>query len=84
MRTFTVLITPTNELVARIHDRMPAILRPADYERWLSADPDPPRDLLASFPAELMVMWPISKRVNSPINDDERLLDQITDPEAAA
>jgi putative SOS response-associated peptidase YedK len=84
LRTFTVLTTPANELVARIHDRMPAILRPADYERWLSADPDPPRDLLAPFPADLMVMWPISKRVNSSLNDDERLMDQITDAEAAA
>ena len=84
VRTFTALTTPANELVARIHDRMPAILRAADYEPWLSADPDPPPDLLAPFPAEQMVMWPISKRVNSPINDDEQLLDQITDAEAAA
>src|SRR5262249_26688686 len=33
--TFAVLTTPANELVARIHDRMPAILKPADYDRWL-------------------------------------------------
>jgi putative SOS response-associated peptidase YedK len=29
VRTFAVLTTPANELVARIHDRMPAILRPS-------------------------------------------------------
>ena len=37
VRTFVVLTTPSNDLVGRIHDRMPAILKPADYERWLGA-----------------------------------------------
>jgi len=36
--------------------------------------PDP-SDLLTPFPAELMVMWPVSTRVNSPDNDDASLLD---------
>jgi putative SOS response-associated peptidase YedK len=77
VRTFAVLTTPANELVGRIHNRMPAILKPADYGRWLSAEPDP-RDLLAPFPAEPMAMWPISKRVNSPQNDDEELLKEVS------
>jgi hypothetical protein len=46
--TFAGLTTPANELVARIHDRMPAILGPSDYERWLSADSDP-HDSLPPF-----------------------------------
>ena len=33
VRTFTIITVPSNELIARIHDRMPAILRPADHER---------------------------------------------------
>jgi hypothetical protein len=41
VRTFTIITVPSNELIARIHDRMPAILRPADYERWLGREPDP-------------------------------------------
>ena len=32
-----------------------------------------PHDLLARFPDDLMIMWPISTRVNSPRNDDENL-----------
>ena len=59
VRTFA-LTTPSNDLVARIHDRMPAILKPEDYERWLGPDPNP-RDLLSPFPSEPMVIWPISK-----------------------
>ena len=37
-----------------------------------------PQDLLAPFPNDLLAMWPISKRVNSPDNDDERPLDEIS------
>jgi putative SOS response-associated peptidase YedK len=36
--------------VADIHDRMPAILAPGDYARWLGEEGDP-RDLLRPFPA---------------------------------
>jgi putative SOS response-associated peptidase YedK len=75
-RTFAVITVPSNELVAQIHDRMPAILRPQRYDRWLGDDPDP-RDLLQSYPAELMCMWPISTRVNKPENDDPSILDPI-------
>ena len=77
VRTFAIITTPANELVARIHDRMPAILKPIDYERWLGVDPDP-HDLLVPFPSEPLAIWPISKRVNSPDNDDEQLLDEVS------
>ena len=83
VRTFVILTTPSNDLIARIHDRMPAILRPTDYERWLGLEPDP-HDLLAPLPSKSMTMWPISKRVNSPDNDDERLLEEISLPANAA
>jgi len=36
-----------------IHDRMPVILAPRDYPRWLSEEPDP-RDLMRPFKADLM------------------------------
>ena len=76
IRTFAIITVPSNELVDMIHDRMPAILRPEDFDRWLGMEPDP-RDLLRTFPSEPMRMWPISTRVNSPMNDDEALLDEI-------
>jgi putative SOS response-associated peptidase YedK len=74
IRTFAVITVPANDLVGQIHDRMPLILPKSAYERWLGAAPDP-SDLLTPFPAELMVMWPVSTRVNSPDNDDASLLD---------
>jgi putative SOS response-associated peptidase YedK len=78
-RTFAIITVPSNELVGRIHDRMPAILEPAGYDRWLDLEPDP-RDLLITYPSEPMIMWPISRRVNKPENDDPLLLDRIADP----
>ena len=58
MRTFAILTTPANDIVARIHDRMPAILNSGDYERWLGLEPDP-HDLLVPFPSESLAIWPI-------------------------
>jgi putative SOS response-associated peptidase YedK len=69
LRTFAIVTTDANELVADIHDRMPLILAPGDYARWLGEEPDP-RDLMRPFPADLMRMWAISTRVNKPENDD--------------
>jgi putative SOS response-associated peptidase YedK len=62
--------------VAEIHDRMPLILGPADYGRWLSDEPAP-QDLLRPYPAAPMRMWPISTRVNKPENDDPSILQPI-------
>ena len=54
-----------NELVGQIRDRMPLILAREDYGRWLSDEPDA-HELMKSFPAEAMRMWPVSTRVNKP------------------
>jgi hypothetical protein len=49
-RLHSVITMDANELVAKIHDRMPLIIAPGDYERWLSDEPDP-HDLMRPFPA---------------------------------
>jgi putative SOS response-associated peptidase YedK len=78
-RTFAIITVPSNELVAQIHDRMPAILEPGSYSRWLGPETDP-RDLLITYPPDSMTMWPISARINKPENDDPSLLDRTSDP----
>jgi putative SOS response-associated peptidase YedK len=83
VRSFCVLTTNANELVAKIHDRMPVILDPADYERWLGEEPDP-RELIRTFPAEPMTIWPVSTRVNSFKNDDEDLLRPVQETDGTA
>jgi putative SOS response-associated peptidase YedK len=82
VRTFCVLTTRANSLVRPIHNRMPLILKPADYARWLS-DEDDPRDLLKPFPSEPMTLWPVSTRVNSPKNDDASLLEPLAEADAS-
>ncbi len=60
---------------------MPAILRPEDYDRWLTLDLEASK-LLTPFPSEPMAIWPISTRVNSPKNDDPDLLERLADADA--
>jgi putative SOS response-associated peptidase YedK len=79
LETFTILTTDPNELMEPIHNRMPVIIEPHDYPRWLEAgDPArPPVDLLRPFPAEKMVAWPVTDRVGNVRNDDPQLLEQV-------
>ena len=62
-----------------IHNRMPVILEPRDYNRWLdSANPQtPPVDLLRPFPAEKMLAWPVTDRVGNVRNNDPELLESL-------
>jgi putative SOS response-associated peptidase YedK len=77
LRTFSVITCPANELMAHIHDRMPVIIPPRAYDRWLANIEPDPRDLLVPSPSDAMRMWPISARVNKPENDDPAVLDQV-------
>ncbi len=83
IHTFAVITTAANELIAQIHDRMPLILAPGDYTRWLGDEPDP-RDLLRPFAAAPMRVWPISTRVNKPENDDQSIVEPIALANSAA
>lgn len=78
VRTFCVITCPANELVAAVHDRMPAIIRPESYERWLSPEERDPRDLLVPYDPADMALWPVSRRVNRPENDDAAILEQVS------
>jgi putative SOS response-associated peptidase YedK len=78
VRTFCIVTTRANALVRPIHHRMPAILAPAAYARWLSDEPDPD-DLLAPYPPEPMTLWPVSTRVNSPRNDDPSIIEPLAE-----
>jgi len=66
-----------NELVGQIRDRMPLILAREGYGRWRSDEPDA-HELMKSFPAEAMRMWPVSTRVNKPENDDPEVMKELS------
>jgi len=72
----TVLTTEPNNLLEPIHDRMPVIVQPERYRRWL--DPMTPlpavQDMTRSYPSELLRAWRITTLVNDPEVDDESVL----------
>jgi putative SOS response-associated peptidase YedK len=76
IRTFAVITTNANALVAEIHDRMLLIIATKDYVRWLDVEPNP-HDLMRPFPANMMRMWPITTRVNKPENDDPSIIEPL-------
>jgi len=68
-----ILTTEPNELLAQVHNRMPVILDPTDYEQWLEpAVQDVLRltPLLRPYPSEEMTFYPVNLRVNNPKHDD--------------
>jgi putative SOS response-associated peptidase YedK len=69
IKTFTIITTEANALVAPIHDRMPVILPAEAYHRWLDPDAREAKsfaDLLTPYPAHELVAFPASKMLNSP------------------
>lgn len=66
--TATILTTSPNKLMSGIHDRMPVILDPTDYARWLDRETpaDAVAELLRPCVDDEMQAHPVSKSVNSP------------------
>jgi putative SOS response-associated peptidase YedK len=68
----TIITTEPNELMEKIHNRMPVILHSDDYDEWLSAGERPPESLqhlLMPYEADEMTAYPVSTLVNSPVNE---------------
>jgi putative SOS response-associated peptidase YedK len=69
----TIITTTPNELLSSYHDRMPVILKEADYDLWLDADVSKPAlltPLLRPVPADLMSSHPVSLLVNGVRTDE--------------
>ncbi len=76
----TLLTTTPNDLIRPLHNRMPVILHPRDYELWL--DPgfqqvEELQPLLGPYPAGEMDAYPVSRLVNSPKNDDPKCIEPM-------
>jgi putative SOS response-associated peptidase YedK len=82
LESFTILTRDADELLRPIHDRMPVIVPPAERDRWLdpSADPEELRALMDRFTGEGLAVRQVSRRVNSPANDDPACLDPPPGP----
>lgn len=74
-----IITTAANELVAELHDRMPAILPHEFHDAWLDARTDRTvlAEMLKPFPSLMMKTYPVSRGVNSPDNDTADLLVRV-------
>jgi putative SOS response-associated peptidase YedK len=77
LKTCTIITTEPNELMSLLHNRMPVILHPRDYAKWLDPSPQTPDQLtplLKPFPANKMDAYPVTPLVNKPANDIPELV----------
>jgi putative SOS response-associated peptidase YedK len=85
LESFTLITTEPNELMEPFHNRMPVILRPDHYERWLA--PDDPScltvDLLRPFPEDDMAAWKVGDAVGNVRNDSPELIEPVSPPSQA-
>jgi len=78
IESVTHITVPANSLMGEIHNtqhRMPAILSKDDREAWLTGSPDEAWATLKPYPEDHMVAWPVSTRVNTPKNNDAKLIE---------
>lgn len=69
LETGTIITTEANSLMASVHDRMPVILPPETYDRWLDPGATDLQPLLRPYASDAMTLYPVSLTVNSPSHD---------------
>jgi putative SOS response-associated peptidase YedK len=79
IRSFSIITTHANELVQKVHQRMPVILYKKDEQNWLkSEDLKEIKSLLSPLDPNNMKMYPVSKMVNSVTNDTVLIHNPLT------
>ncbi|MEY2591055.1 MAG: hypothetical protein QOJ67_3039 [Acidimicrobiaceae bacterium] len=80
LRSCTIITGAANETVAEIHDRMPVMLPPSAWDRWLDRDYDDVEalgKLLVPAPARIIELHPVSALVNNVRENGEQLIEPI-------
>jgi putative SOS response-associated peptidase YedK len=81
--TCTILTTHANAQLRPLHQRMPVIVPPEHYARWLDHAEHDVADLLAPLSDGLLQAHAVSARVNAVRNDDAALIEPVAHPSAA-
>lgn len=82
VHTFSIITTSPNSLMEKIHNRMPVILSPDSEKIWLhSKDESELQNLLRPFDENEMATYPVSKKVNSPANNDNSIILPVEEQE---
>ena len=77
LQSCTMIVTNANALAAKVHDRMPVLLRPDDFDDWVGGKAG--TELLKPAPDDYLQAWPVSRRVNSSRapSDDPALTERV-------
>lgn len=81
LESCALITTEANELAAEVHDRMPVILDPCDYDAWLdpaNQDKDELQRLLLPFDSGRMTVTPVSTYVNNARNQGPKCIAPIS------
>lgn len=77
LETCTIITTEANDILKPVHDRMPVILKPKDYDEWLDPkenNTERLQKLLVPYSAEEMASHAVSTSVNYPESDSPELI----------
>ena len=76
LQSFAIVTTEANELMSRIHPRMPVLLHARDYDRWLNREETErlPTDLLRPFESKAIEMHEANPLVNNFRNNGPAML----------
>jgi putative SOS response-associated peptidase YedK len=77
-RACCMVTTSSNELISKVHNRMPVILPLGQEKNYLEAEPDEAKKMLRPYPADDMGMYEISSKVNSSKNDSPDVMEPKT------
>jgi len=75
-----IITTKANSLLQPLHDRMPVIIRPQDYDLWLDTSVQEHavlNSLLIPYPPEEMDIYQVSPLVNSPLNNSPDVIKPV-------
>ena len=78
--TCTIITTEANAVLEPVHDRMPVILKPEDYDLWLDEKKKKTErlnGLLAPYPAADMDSYAVGKAVNAPTYNSPELIERL-------
>jgi putative SOS response-associated peptidase YedK len=76
----TIITTKANQMMAELHNRMPVILDPEDFDWWMTGKTEQVAQLLRPYRSDALHAYPISRRVNNPRNDGPELLEWAIRP----
>jgi putative SOS response-associated peptidase YedK len=96
IKSFAIITTAANDLLAPLHDRMPVLLPPDRWATWLgehrlgehrlgeqAATGDELKAMLTPYPGAAMTFWPVDRRVGNVRNDTPDIFAPIDDATAS-